>query len=60
MENMLTKLYAKRARIKAQLNDPTLRQDSKLCDRLCKELEDVDISIDTMNFKLFGGVQHGN
>lgn len=60
MENMLSKLYAKRARLNAQLNDPVLRQDSKLCDRLCKELEDVEKSIDIANFRLFGGVAYGD
>lgn len=60
MEDKLVKLYAKRARLNAQLSDPTLRQNAKLCDRLCEELREVNAQIDIVNLEIYGGVQYGN
>ena len=49
MQNRIAKLYAKKARLIAQLNDPELRQDLKLCGRLCAQLEEVEYQIDQAN-----------
>lgn len=57
MEDKLVKLYATRARLNAQLQDPSLRQDQKLCTRLCKQLEEIENAIDKLNIIIYGGAQ---
>jgi hypothetical protein len=49
MQNRIAKLYATKARLIAQLQDPELRQDLKLCGRLCAQLEEVEHQIDQAN-----------
>lgn len=49
MQNRIAKLYAKKARLIAQLQDPELRQDLELCGRLCAQLEEIEHQIDQAN-----------